>query len=121
MHGTKIKLKFKVAELIDILKKNWKQHALDYTEAMVEFNTEYYKRLKDMMELADKNEFNQHVDVPQPVSYEKDYKRAVDMLELSCDEIIELDEATYDKLVNDNWSWKSHFDANTTMYLAKNK
>ena len=119
-NGSQIKMNFKVVELVNIIKANWKQHALDYTEAMVQFKKEYSERLDAIKADAEKTgTYRQSVGVREPMSFESDYKRAVEMLELSCDEEITLDESTYDRLVNDNWEWKRSFLDNTVAYLNK--
>jgi hypothetical protein len=55
---------------------------------------------------------------PVPVSYEDSYKRAIRMLELSVDDIIEVEEDVFNQLVLDEWSWKRSFTANSTMYKS---
>ena len=118
--GKQIEMKFKVSELVRIIKANWQQHALDYDKAMILFRTEYLERMDAIKADAEKTgTYRQNVGVREPVSFEQDYKRAVEMLELSCDEEITLDEQTYDRLVNDNWEWKHEFTNNTMMYLNK--
>jgi hypothetical protein len=55
---------------------------------------------------------------PAPVSYADSYNRAIRMLELSVDTVIELEEQIFNQLVLDEWSWKRTFVANATMYKS---
>ena len=55
--------------------------------------------------------------MPQaPVSYEDSYTRAIRMLELSIDDVVELDETTFNQLVLDEWTWKNQFTTSSTFY-----
>ncbi len=53
-----------------------------------------------------------------PNSYEQSYTRAIRMLELSIEDIIELDDTTFNQLVLDEWGWKSNFQLSGSLYKS---
>lgn len=65
------------------------------------------------------NRIDKLKDVPdQPQTYENSYVRAIRMLELSAEDIIEVDELTFNQLVLDEWQWKHSFSASNTAYKS---
>ncbi len=55
---------------------------------------------------------------PKPVSYADEYTRAIRMLELSVEDIIEIQDSVFDQLVLDEWHWKTSFVASTALYKS---
>lgn len=106
--------------LLNILHSNREKHVKDYNAAMKIFKEDYLEKIDEIRDKADKEEiFPTHINVDKPVSYMTEYDRVIKMLELSDEERIKLDEATFDMFVNDNWDWKGHFLSNTVKYLTK--
>ena len=63
--------------------------------------------------------FKDFEDLPEkPHSYEDSYKKAIRMLELSVEDIIEVQEDTFNQLVLDEWHWKHVFSTTNAMYKA---
>jgi ribosomal protein S28E/S33 len=58
------------------------------------------------------------VHIPEPQDYTREYDRALKMLEISVDDIIELDEETFAQFVMDDWDWKRQFLNSTASYSA---
>lgn len=113
-------IKMNRVELLAIVRDNKTKHISEFTEA-----TEDYKNL--VLRITSNNakigksgnleEFKKLVSIPSaPVSYEDSYKRAIRMLELSVEDIIEIEEDIFNQLVLDEWSWKRSFSASNTMY-----
>lgn len=106
--------------LLDIVRANQSKHVAEFVEA-----TEDYKALVlqitqanvKLAKTADLVQFKNIKAVPAaPTSYEKDYGRAIRMLELSVEEIIEVEEDVFNQLVLDEWQWKNHFTMSNSMY-----
>ena len=109
-------------ELLNIVRKNLDKHVAEFAEAVEDYKTAVLKIAQDNLKLAKKADldiFKQIKSVPAaPTSYEDNYKRAIRMLELSVDEIIELDDAVFNQLVLDEWAWKQSFTASNMAYKS---
>ena len=109
-------------ELLNIVISNCEKHKADYVEAVADYKT----LVKDICAFNLKiskteslEEFKKLKTVPaSPVNYEPSYKRAIRMLELSVDEIIEVEEDVFNQLVLDEWDWKRNFVATASLYKS---
>lgn len=117
-------------ELIDALKKNLTDHAAAYQEAVLDYHAQM-KRLAsgfaaDLEAMDDRR--GDHVDLAKslaklrfqfpaaPVSHEKEYERAIKMLEFSQDETILIDEELFNAYVLNEWAWTAQFFASNATY-----
>jgi hypothetical protein len=57
-----------------------------------------------------------HVNLPEPVSYVKEYDRVLGMLRMDTSPSIKLDAADYDRYVKDRWEWAESFANSTLAY-----
>lgn len=120
-------------KLIGIVQENLRKHVDDWREAIEGFEVAAEKTLAENATIARKNlaMFKQDpkMDLTRimrpksfptiPVSYEKEYKRALRMLELSVEDTIEVEEDVFNQLVLDEWSWKTNFIATASLYNNK--
>lgn len=113
-------IKMNRVELLDIVRANKEKHISEFLEAV-----EDYKKLvltisqanAKLAKTGDLEQFKRMKTVPNaPVSYEDSYKRAIRMLELSVEDVIEVEEDVFNQLVLDEWTWKRGFVAASTMY-----
>lgn len=116
MHSVKINRE----ELLQIVRENKEKHIAAYNEAVADYKTAVLKIAKDNQKLAasqDLENFKKIKAVPgAPVSYESSYSRAIRMLELSVEDIIEVEETVFNQLVLDEWSWKNAFVMSNSTY-----
>jgi len=115
-------IKMNRLELLEIVRANKITHITEFTEAV-----EDYKKLvlqvaqsnAKIAKTADLEEFKRMKAIPAaPTSYEDSYRRAIRMLELSVEEIIEVEEDVFNQLVLDEWAWKRNFVVANTMYKS---
>ncbi len=113
-------VKVKRTELLTRIKNNRDAHRElflkaqeGYREAMIE---ELDRMLKDAKE---GRAIRRSVSMMEPQDHTKDYDRVIDMLEMSQDEIVEIQEHEFDQYVRDNWSWKALADTTNAMYAAR--
>lgn len=115
-------IKMNRIQLLDIVRENKTKHIFEFTEAV-----EDYKKIvltvtqanAKLAKTADLEQFKKMKAIPaSPVSYEDSYKRAIRMLELSVEEIIEVEEDIFNQLVLDEWSWKRSFTIANSTYKA---
>jgi hypothetical protein len=113
-------IKMNRLELLEIVKANKITHIAEFIEAVADYKVLVLKIATGNVKLAktaDLEEFKKMKATPAaPVSYEDSYKRAIRMLELSVEEIIEVEEDVFNQLVLDEWSWKRSFTMSNSTY-----
>lgn len=109
-------------ELLEIVRVNKEKHVKDVQESIKDYKKAAVKLAKENLELAKSGDLESISKVrgmpTKPVSYESAYTRAIRMLELSVDEVIEVEEDVFNQLVLDEWSWKNSFVASSTLYKS---
>jgi hypothetical protein len=115
-------IKMKRLELLAIVVANKEKHVKEFNESVEDFKTLTLKIASDNVVAArtgDLKEFKKIKNTPTaPTSYEDSYKRAIRMLELSIEDVIEVEEDVFNQLVLDEWGWKNSFTTSSTMYKA---
>jgi hypothetical protein len=113
-------IKMKRLELLGIVIANKEKHIADFVEAIADYKELVLKTAAANMKLAktaNLEEFKRMKPTPAaPRSYEDSYKRAIRMLELSVEDVIEVEEDVFNQLVLDEWQWKSSFTASNALY-----
>ena len=113
-------VKVEKLELLGIVRDNKKKHVKEFDEAVKDYKKAALKVAKEHVDLAKTGDLDQIAKIramPQrPTSYEKDYDRAIRMLELSVEDTIELEEDIFNQLVLDEWTWKNAFTASSALY-----
>ena len=113
-------IKMKRQDLLDIVIHNRAKHATAYTEAVTDYKSLVLKVAAENLKIAksgDLETFKKMRSMPSaPVQYSESYHRAIRMLELSVEDIIEVEEDVFNQLVLDEWGWKNHFIATSSSY-----
>jgi hypothetical protein len=113
-------VKVEKTELLGIVRENKKKHIKEYDEAVKDYKKAAIKVAKEHVDLAKTGELDQIAKIramPQrPASYEKEYDRAIRMLELSVEDTIDLESDVFNQLVLDEWHWKQAFTATSALY-----
>jgi len=105
-------------ELLDLVKENKQKHINEYEESVVDYKAAVIKIAKANLKVANTGSDNMKFTAfpTPPVSYEKEYTKAIRMLELSVDEVIDVEDYIFNQLVLDEWSWKSAFQLSASLY-----
>jgi len=115
-------IKMNREQLLAIVRENKIKHMAEAEEAVLDYKALVLQIAQANAKLAktgDLNEFKKMKAMPQaPQSYESSYARAIRMLELSVEEIIEVEEDVFNQLVLDEWDWKRGFVATSAMYKS---
>jgi hypothetical protein len=113
-------IKMNRVELLDIVRANKTKHIEEYDEALADYKVLVFKIAAANLKLAKTGlmeKFKGIKSLPQaPQSYEDSYKRAIRMLELSIEDVIEVEEDVFNQLVLDEWDWKRTFSVSKAMY-----
>lgn len=108
-------------ELLKIVKENATKHVSDYDEAVIDYKAGVVKVAKSNLKIANAGELDKFVFLkmpPLPVNYADNYSRAIRMLELSIEDVIEVEEHVFNQLVLDEWGWKQQFVAQSALYKS---
>lgn len=112
-------VRVKKVELLDILRTNRAMHAHGYKAAVDGYRQTAlaaadvaFTRMRRRIEKLRSGEVvamaSIRFDLAPPENHTEDYDRAIKMLEMSVDEVVDLDARSFESLVNDNWAWKKH-------------
>ena len=112
-------IKVKKDELLAKLVANRATHRAIFLDAQTGFREvvihELDRRLKDARA---GRAINIVFTMPAPVDQTGEYDRAIKMLEMSVDDVIELDEDQFSNFVLDEWRWKQQVHATNSMYTT---
>lgn len=120
------------AELINYIEDNRKKHEKEYKDAMIEYRTAVTEKLKDNVEglkallTGECNDatkamvLNQNIwsDIEAPEHHAEDFERALQMLRLNPNDVIELSFEQFDQYVNNKWRWQARFGRAATSNRA---
>ena len=116
MHSVKVNRN----ELLDIVKRNKEKHVAEFNEAVEDYKKAAVKVMTENLSLATTGELESIAKIKplasRPNSYETSYERAIRMLELSVEDVIEVEEDVFNQLVLDEWEWKASFTTTNTFY-----
>lgn len=105
------------SKVIEILNENMVEHRETYEKAIEIYREKIIADLNNKLDRVKAGQFIETViRLPLPEEHTDDFKRAIDMLNYDVNGNIELDEATYEQYVNNEWSWNRAFLANTAGY-----
>lgn len=105
------------ADLLKIVQSNRNNHRKIFQEAQEGFKKEVIKQLE--MRLTDaKNgkRINGSFHLEAPIDQTREYDRVISMLNMSVDDIVELDEESYAQYVLDQWAWRHSFLMSNSAY-----
>lgn len=113
-------IKMKRVELLNIVKTNLAKHVAEYVNSVEDYKFLVKQIATDNLKWAKTGNLKDFKNIksnPTLVqSYETEYKRAICMLELSIDDIIEVEEDVFNQLVLDEWHWSSSFKTLSSTY-----
>lgn len=109
-------------ELLKIVRENKEKHVAEFKESVEDYTKAALKIAEENLVLAQSGDLEKIAKIrslPQkPSSYEESYTRAIRMLELSVEDVIELEEHIFNQLVLDEWTWKQSFVATGSLYKS---
>lgn len=113
-------VKVEKKKLLSIVRENREKHIKEYDESVADYKAAAVKVAAEHVELAKTGELSKIAKIKAmpsaPVNYEKEYDRAIRMLELSVEKEIEVEEDIFNQLVLDEWAWKHQFVASASLY-----
>jgi hypothetical protein len=112
-------VKIAKAELIKVLKINRDAHHSIFLEALDGYRKEVIKQLEKSLDDAKAGKkVRQTLELVEPMNQTKDYDRAIRMLEMSIESVVDITEHEFQCYVQDDWSWKSQFVGSNINYSS---
>lgn len=112
-------VRVKKTDLVTRLEKNKKEHVKIFDEAVEGYRKKVTQILEDHLKRVKSGSLVRvMISLPEPSDHTKDYERALEMMAMSLDDEIEIDETTFSELVMDDWSWKREFLTTNSAYSA---
>lgn len=112
----------KKTELLPILKENRENHQSVFEAALGGYRLvmirEFEKRLA---EIKTGKKIRRAFTMPVPADHLDDYDQAIEMLEMSVEDQIELSQHEFSCLVRDDWGWKNEFNQTSVSYTGQSE
>lgn len=132
MASSSISMSFDKATVVETLKKNRAEHETIYTEAIEGYRAALREALQEVVSLvSEKQNELEEKKVPSPhlaksplsklsvpKNQLKEYDTVLEMLELTADDTIVLDQDQYNCYMKDNWYWMNDFLISNSAYSA---
>jgi hypothetical protein len=105
-------------QLLTAITENFRNHRQAYEEAFEGYRERMIEILNQQLDMLKKGGVAniQVFAIPVPKDHSKDYERAIKMLQMSEDDVINIDEHSFQCYVMDDWGWKAEFQSTWTEY-----
>lgn len=114
-------VRVKKSELLAKVQKNRDDHKALYEKAKEGFRARAIEELNEMLAKAKAGEIRLFVGLTAPVDHTVEYDRAIQMLVMSTDDIVEIDQTTFANLVRNEWAWFAAATATNSLYASGSK
>lgn len=112
-------VKVNKSDLLTALTKNRADHRAVFLDALKSYRTRVIEELDKALEDARAGRrFLTNLMLQQPMDMTKEYDRAISMLNMSIEDVIELSDGEFRQFVLDDWSWRNQFIAANSVYTA---
>lgn len=111
----------KRSALLDALRNNRQKHATEAEEAKAGYIVQVEKGLRKALRELKTGKITTNLNLHPPVDQTAEYDRAIQMMEMSVDDNIELTEIEFRQYIQDEWSWRAAASLLNTTYAAAGK
>lgn len=106
-------------DLLERVEANRARHRDIFEKALEGYRNRAVELLEEHIErIRDGKVEKVHVILPRPEDHTDDYDRVIEMINMSVDDELELDEREFSQYVQDNWMWKNEFLAMSATYTG---
>lgn len=113
------RIRIETSRLKAVLEENRSKHKDVFERAMVGYREAAIKELDQIIADARAGKkIKRSLSLIQPVDQTADYDRALRMLDLTADDVVELEEHEFDCYVMDKWHWRNQFLSSNSAYVA---
>lgn len=116
MHSIKIKKD----DLLSAIRGNLVKHREVVEEALAEYRRQAVEQLGQMIADAKAGKrIRRSLTLVEPMDQSAEYTSAIRKLEMSVEDVIEIDAHSFDCLVLDRWTWKNQWSTVNAAYSGK--
>jgi len=122
MHNIKLKIKVNRKDLLAKLRENHVEHKKTFEIALEGYFKLASRTLKEKLSYIRKGKgkmVSLNINMPFPTDMTSVYETAIQMLEWSNENEIELEASEFRKLVEDEWDWKEQWVNSIASYLKE--
>lgn len=106
-------------KLLPIIKENQKKHDDIYNAAV----SGYWEKAEQVLQeklakVQAKQKIENYLGLAYPDNHADDYLRAISMIELSHQDVIDLSQQEFDQYVRNQWNWRSSFLTINSAYIS---
>src|SRR6267142_6362455 len=113
MHTVRVKR----TDLLEKIKTNREGHRALFLKAQEGYRLDVIAELEQHLKDArERKKISRTLSLPEPQDHTEDYDSVIAMLEMSVEEIIELDAGSFQQYVLDKWIWKRATDITNMTY-----
>lgn len=111
-------VKVKKVELLSALQKNRESHRSLFLKAQEGYRKAVIDELDGMLDEAKAGKrIRRSVTLIEPIDQTREYDRAIAMLGMSVDDVIELSAEEFNNYVRDEWDWSAKVFGSNTQYV----
>jgi len=113
------KIRIKKKTVLAILRENKERHCLEFEEGMAGWVSKAKIKLEELLAGLNSDKARSikiEIYLPKPISYEKEYEKAIKMIEYEIRDEIEISTQDFNTYFLDEWNWKENFLSNTGLY-----
>lgn len=117
------KIQIKKTEVQNFLLQNLEKHVVEYETALENWKEQFKSRLNKTLSDAVQGKYPNDIwsilkDLDKPVSFEKEYRNAIEMLSFEERDTVELDVTEFQQYIKDNWEWKDSWKMSNSKYIS---
>ena len=113
-------VKIKKQELLDVVKSNRDEHKEIVAEALQKYRELAVAELDKMLADAKAGKrIRRTVSLTEPMDQTPEYNKAIRQIEMSAEDVIELDDNEFSEYVLNEWRWQKQFLHSNRGYSAK--
>ncbi len=113
-------VKIKKHELLDVVKKNRDEHKEIVAEAFQKYRELAVAELDKMLEEAKSGKrIRRSVGLVEPMDQTPEYNKAIRQIEMSAEDVIELNDHEFSQLCLNQWVWQKQFLHSNRGYSQK--
>jgi hypothetical protein len=111
-------VKVNKTSLLVELRKNRELHEKDVRLAEEGYEILVVKKLEQKIKAVKEGKMFRVIQFDVPEDHLKDYDRAIRMMEMEVEDVIELTEQDFNQYVMDEWNWKDNWSTSNSAYFA---
>jgi uncharacterized protein YifE (UPF0438 family) len=112
-------VKVRRSDLLGKVKANREKHKSNYEKAIAVYKQEAVEAIQKLLDDAKAGDIRHGVSLVKPEQHLEEYDQAIQMLEMSVDDEVRLDQSEFAQYVMDKWAWARAFENTTMSYASK--